>query len=49
MFLYDGKDGNLISTLGGEKAHKGGIYAVSCFLCLEMTLNYVLVCFAGWI
>ncbi|KAF3856033.1 hypothetical protein F7725_016756 [Dissostichus mawsoni] len=29
MFLYDGKDGNLISTLGGEKAHKGGIYAIS--------------------
>ncbi|XP_068451220.1 WD repeat-containing protein 1 [Clinocottus analis] len=29
MFLYDGKEGTLISSLGGEKAHKGGIYAVS--------------------
>uniref|UniRef100_A0AAQ4QDI1 WD repeat domain 1 n=1 Tax=Gasterosteus aculeatus aculeatus TaxID=481459 RepID=A0AAQ4QDI1_GASAC len=29
LFLHDGKEGTLISTLGGEKAHKGGIYAVS--------------------
>ncbi|XP_034388529.1 WD repeat-containing protein 1 [Cyclopterus lumpus] len=29
MFLYDANDGKLVSSLGGEKAHKGGIYAVS--------------------
>uniref|UniRef100_A0A672Z997 WD repeat domain 1 n=1 Tax=Sphaeramia orbicularis TaxID=375764 RepID=A0A672Z997_9TELE len=29
IFIYDGKTGDLIGSLGGEKAHKGGIYAVS--------------------
>uniref|UniRef100_UPI0037E83644 WD repeat-containing protein 1 n=1 Tax=Semicossyphus pulcher TaxID=241346 RepID=UPI0037E83644 len=29
IFMYDGKTGEYISSLGGEKAHKGGIYAVS--------------------
>lgn len=29
IFLYDGKEGQKISSVGGEKAHKGGIYALS--------------------
>uniref|UniRef100_A0A3Q0QXP9 WD repeat domain 1 n=1 Tax=Amphilophus citrinellus TaxID=61819 RepID=A0A3Q0QXP9_AMPCI len=29
IFLYDGTTGELVGSLGGEKAHKGGIYAVS--------------------
>ncbi|XP_060898282.1 WD repeat-containing protein 1 [Labrus mixtus] len=29
IFIYDGKSSDLISQLGGEKAHNGGIYAVS--------------------
>ncbi|KAG1934645.1 WD repeat-containing protein 1 [Pimephales promelas] len=29
IFLYDGKSGEKLGTLGGEKAHDGGIYAVS--------------------
>ncbi|MBN3301976.1 WDR1 protein, partial [Amia calva] len=29
IFLYDGKTGEQITALGGEKAHDGGIYAVS--------------------
>ncbi|XP_070758346.1 WD repeat-containing protein 1 [Enoplosus armatus] len=29
IHMYDGKEGNHVSTLGGEKAHKGGIYALS--------------------
>ncbi|KAJ8397817.1 hypothetical protein AAFF_G00435060, partial [Aldrovandia affinis] len=29
IFLYDGKTGEKITSLGGEKAHDGGIYAVS--------------------
>ncbi|ROL53566.1 WD repeat-containing protein 1 [Anabarilius grahami] len=29
IFLYDGKSGDKLGTLGGEKAHDGGIYAVS--------------------
>lgn len=29
MFIYDGKTGELVSSLGGDKAHNGGIYAVS--------------------
>ncbi|CAJ1051470.1 WD repeat-containing protein 1 [Xyrichtys novacula] len=29
MFIYDGKNGEFISALGGEKAHNGGIYAIS--------------------
>uniref|UniRef100_A0A8C6PZM7 WD repeat domain 1 n=1 Tax=Nothobranchius furzeri TaxID=105023 RepID=A0A8C6PZM7_NOTFU len=29
IFVYDGSKGELIGSLGGEKAHKGGIYAVS--------------------
>ncbi|KAM9814304.1 WD repeat-containing protein 1 [Neosynchiropus ocellatus] len=29
ILLFDGKTGDKISSLGGEKAHKGGIYAVS--------------------
>ncbi|XP_034543237.1 WD repeat-containing protein 1 [Notolabrus celidotus] len=28
MFMYEGKTGEFISALGGEKAHKGGIYAI---------------------
>ncbi|XP_049894438.1 WD repeat-containing protein 1 [Epinephelus moara] len=28
IFLYDGKVGEHVGSLGGEKAHKGGIYAV---------------------
>ncbi|MGH0160200.1 UNVERIFIED_CONTAM: hypothetical protein FKN15_038780, partial [Acipenser sinensis] len=29
IFIYDGKNGEKISALGGGKAHDGGIYAVS--------------------
>ncbi|XP_062313070.1 WD repeat-containing protein 1 isoform X1 [Osmerus eperlanus] len=29
IFLYDGKTGEKIGSVGGEKAHEGGIYAVS--------------------
>ncbi|KAM6979407.1 WD repeat-containing protein 1 [Aplochiton taeniatus] len=29
IFVYDGKTGEKIGSLGGEKAHEGGIYAVS--------------------
>lgn len=29
IFLYDGQKGELVRSLGGEKAHKGGIYALS--------------------
>ncbi|XP_059371330.1 WD repeat-containing protein 1-like [Carassius carassius] len=29
IFLYDGKTGDKLGSLGGEKAHEGGIYAVS--------------------
>lgn len=29
IFLYDGKTGEKIGSVGGEKAHDGGIYAVS--------------------
>uniref|UniRef100_A0A672MQI3 WD repeat domain 1 n=1 Tax=Sinocyclocheilus grahami TaxID=75366 RepID=A0A672MQI3_SINGR len=29
IFLYDGKTGEKLGSLGGEKAHDGGIYAVS--------------------
>ncbi|XP_035518224.1 WD repeat-containing protein 1 [Morone saxatilis] len=29
IFIYDGATGERVSSLGGEKAHKGGIYAVS--------------------
>ncbi|RXN22231.1 WD repeat-containing 1 [Labeo rohita] len=29
IFLYDGKTGEKVGSLGGEKAHDGGIYAVS--------------------
>uniref|UniRef100_A0A3Q3B7L4 WD repeat domain 1 n=1 Tax=Kryptolebias marmoratus TaxID=37003 RepID=A0A3Q3B7L4_KRYMA len=29
IFVYDGTNGERVGSLGGEKAHKGGIYAVS--------------------
>ncbi|KAM9362415.1 WD repeat-containing protein 1 [Symphorus nematophorus] len=29
ILMYDGKSGEFVRSLGGEKAHKGGIYAVS--------------------
>ncbi|XP_031603640.1 WD repeat-containing protein 1 [Oreochromis aureus] len=29
IFIYDGTTGERVGSLGGEKAHKGGIYAVS--------------------
>ncbi|KAM9409711.1 WD repeat-containing protein 1 [Pholidichthys leucotaenia] len=29
IFIYDGKTGEKVGPLGGEKAHEGGIYAVS--------------------
>ncbi|KAG7229568.1 hypothetical protein INR49_012583 [Caranx melampygus] len=29
IFVYDGGNGERVCSLGGEKAHKGGIYAVS--------------------
>uniref|UniRef100_A0A3B5QJG8 WD repeat domain 1 n=1 Tax=Xiphophorus maculatus TaxID=8083 RepID=A0A3B5QJG8_XIPMA len=29
IFVYDGTTGERVSSLGGEKAHKGGIYALS--------------------
>ncbi|KAF3689576.1 WD repeat-containing protein 1 Actin-interacting protein 1 [Channa argus] len=29
IFIYDGTNGESVCSLGGEKAHKGGIYAVS--------------------
>lgn len=31
IFIYDGTTGERVGSLGGEKAHKGGIYAVSVF------------------
>nr|XP_046240438.1 WD repeat-containing protein 1 [Scatophagus argus] len=29
LFIYDGTKGELVGSLGGEKAHNGGIYAIS--------------------
>ncbi|XP_067845802.1 WD repeat-containing protein 1 [Heptranchias perlo] len=29
IFIYDGKDGSKICALGGDKAHNGGVYAIS--------------------
>lgn len=29
IFIYDGKTGEKVGSLGGNKAHDGGIYAVS--------------------
>lgn len=29
IIVYDGNNGEKVATLGGEKAHNGGIYAVS--------------------
>ncbi|XP_064199929.1 WD repeat-containing protein 1 [Anguilla rostrata] len=29
IFVYDGKTGDKLASLGGEKAHEGGIYAIS--------------------
>ncbi|KAM8757267.1 WD repeat-containing protein 1 [Acanthopagrus schlegelii] len=29
IFIYDGKTGEFVGSLGGEKSHNGGIYAVS--------------------
>lgn len=29
IIVYDGNTGEKVSQLGGEKAHNGGIYAVS--------------------
>ncbi|XP_067894170.1 WD repeat-containing protein 1 [Heterodontus francisci] len=29
IFIYDGMDGNLLCALGGDEAHKGGVYAIS--------------------
>ncbi|GCB62229.1 hypothetical protein scyTo_0013042 [Scyliorhinus torazame] len=29
IFIYDGKDGSQICALGGDRAHSGGVYAVS--------------------
>lgn len=29
IFLYDGQKGELVRSLGGDRAHKGGIYALS--------------------
>lgn len=29
IFVYDGTKGERVGSLGGEKAHSGGIYAVS--------------------
>ncbi|KAJ0069043.1 hypothetical protein NL108_016658, partial [Boleophthalmus pectinirostris] len=29
IFLYDGQKGELVRSLGGDKAHNGGIYAIS--------------------
>lgn len=31
IFVYDGKTGEKVCALGGNKAHDGGIYAVSIF------------------
>lgn len=31
ILIYDGTTGERVGSLGGEKAHKGGIYAVSLF------------------
>lgn len=33
IFLYEGKTGEKLGSLGGEKAHDGGIYAVSVRQC----------------
>lgn len=33
--IYDGSTGEVKCSLGGEgKAHSGGVYAVSCIVCL---------------
>lgn len=32
IFIYDGTTGERIGSVGGEKAHKGGIYAVSTLI-----------------
>lgn len=41
MFIYDGKTSEYISELGGEKAHNGGIYAVSPCRFSSVTINAV--------
>ncbi|XP_019516690.1 PREDICTED: WD repeat-containing protein 1 [Hipposideros armiger] len=33
IYIYDGKTGEKVCSLGGSKAHDGGIYAVSMALC----------------
>lgn len=33
ILIFDGGNGERVSSLGGEKAHKGGIYAVSLAPC----------------
>ena len=32
VFIYDGKTGEKLGSLGGDTAHSGGIYAVSTSL-----------------
>ena len=34
IIIYDGKTGEKIGTVGGEKAHEGGIYAVRTLVIL---------------
>lgn len=36
IFLYDGKTGEKIGSVGGEKAHEGGIYAVSLLYAVNL-------------
>lgn len=39
IFIYDGTTGERVGSLGGEKAHKGGIYAVSVFRLKQTPVN----------
>lgn len=36
IFVYDGKTGEKVCALGGDKAHDGGIYAVSITSFVQM-------------
>jgi len=40
VFIYDGKTGEKLGSLGGDTAHAGGIYAVSSFLSCSIPFNF---------
>lgn len=40
VFIYDGKTGEKLGSLGGDVAHSGGIYAVSKSLLFHYSVFY---------